>query len=243
MYYENKKGAVVISDSEVSLEYIILPDVQKICKLNDRTVIAPAGNWSLWAEMKKNLEVKLKGISNSERIKKIIEEESKKIVKKEKEEVIKGILKGQEYPPRRVVGIIGIYNTEPELCGFEDGDVYEIPNVMSIGLFNEAEFLILKEKYKGNISKEKAIELGVYCINKISKSTEAVSNVIQIALLDQDGTRILNYDEKGNFDFDKFSATVKKMEEIDRQEQKCFDILWNGDKKTKKSLIDIIKNN
>lgn len=239
MYYDNKKGAVIAVDSRVHNERGENWLEKKIFNMNG-IIMANAGYMSISKELVKIIHPKLENIDNSSEINRIIQKEYKELVdhysKKEN-----SILEGEEL----VGGIFGVYTNKPELYALNSNAYIEwIDNFAAVGMEKENVRKILKENHKEYISRQKAVELAIYCMHEASENNFYVDNNPQIALIEEDLTGIINEDEDENFDFHNphISAIKNRMKKLSEDRKTAFDILFYGDKEWKKDLVRVLKN-
>jgi 20S proteasome alpha/beta subunit len=238
MYYENKKGALIASDSRATYsDGFTLIESKKIENIN-QIIVASAGAMYLCEELRENLmNFFSERLVDSKKIRKKIQQEHKKALKSDRKKDIENIL-DEDYT---TISLFGYYINKPEIFELlEESGIESVEGFTTLGAGKEESYAILKDIYKPNFSQEEAIESVAYCINKTSKEEAFIDNNLQVGVIEKDGCKILNYDENENFNFYKFSNVKNKVNRINEQQKKALNILLYGDKETKSKLVKIL---
>lgn len=234
MYYDDKKGAVIATDSRI----IKNPEYRLGRKINQAENFIIADSGLSWV-----------GSELFEKVRLIMEMQkdipTKEIIDQIQNEIYKKYGTGEE--PRLMEeelsqGIFIVYLNQPELFRFYERVIEPIDDFIAVGQEDDSVEGFLQKFYKNNITKEKAIKLAVYSIAEVSKYNINVDNNPQIALMDYNGCRILNWDKNRNIDFQKpeILRIKKKVNEIDKFQKKSFEILLGEDQEKKDKLIRLL---
>jgi len=233
MYYENKKGALIASDSRMTKEchYNLIRKIFGV----ENIIIAVAGIVCINKQLVKNIESILGD-----------EEDIEKVLEKAQIKIYEDYMLGEN--PRLCEhemsqGLCGFYTDHPEIFRFFSQLTEPVENFSAVGQEDDDTENFLKKFYREDITKEKAMELAVYSIIEASKNNVSVDDNPQIAIIGEGGCKILNYEENGNFTIQKpeILQIKKKINEISNYNEIAFDILLHGKKDVKDKLTSILK--
>lgn len=235
MYYDNKKGALIASDSRITYggECGLSKKIYYVEK-GKKVIFACCGTDYTNQEIGEICEGVLSGKKDSLEIRRLIRGTQKEILSHHNLEVPQGERKNTSSI------IFGFNFGFPEIYSSDNGHLEIVEGATTMGSLVEYTNRILKEAYNEKISQKEAIDLAIYCITKTAQGNIYIDDNPQIALIDEKGSRILNYDKGRNFDFYKFSNATKYFKDIDRKQKRALEILLRGNKKTKKSLAKIL---
>ncbi len=238
MHYNNKKGALIASDSRGVSGYDLIPNVQKIFQIYNVT-FAFTGTIYIRDELLREFEKTLKNANETEGITKSIQQA---YINK------RGWYTGGEYPLLDKAkkfscrGLAGFYSNGSKLFNINDkGIMEESIGPQSEGQKSEYALEMLKDLYWEGMSKEQAINSAVYVINEVSKRNSGVDNQVQIATIEKEGSRILN-NINGHFDFDQFSTLVEDLDSnhLAESQRLTLHILLNGQSKYRSRLENLL---
>ena len=235
MYYNNKKGALIASDSRVLEGFNIIPSTQKLFKIQN-SIFAFTGTLYLRDELIEELE-KLGDGSAREKVQEVYLEKREKYLSGDNPK-----LKKKDF------------SCETMLSFYKDGIIHLI-NVNNFGVMepfykgfsaigqNDYANIILNEIYQERITKQQAINSSIYCIAETAKINGGVDNDIQLALIEKNECKILNLDKKGKFNFQKpeFEEIKKKLEGIYSLHTDILRDLLNGREEDKSKLEKLLK--
>jgi hypothetical protein len=236
MYYNNKEGAVIASDSKVVWGNNYRTG-QKVFNL-ENLIISSCGDLYLRDELIQNARLMLnvrKDISAKDIIQQIQIELHQKYkvgenpILEENEELSEGLC--------------GSYTDHPEIFHFLERVIEPIDDFIAIGQGYESALNFFKEYYKQNSSKEWAIKLSVYSIVESARNNYGVDDNPQIALINNEGCKILNYDGEGNFNFIEPAILDIKNEinGMNKYQRKTFETLLGDNKEKKDKLVNFLK--
>ncbi|VVB82811.1 Proteasome subunit [uncultured archaeon] len=223
MYYDNKKGALIASDSKevTGLTY----GLTKKITLLDNIIFSIAGFEIIeegFFDKFKQLKGKTCKSKNSMKIKEILRESIKKLGEESESNPLNkkrfGLLNG----------IAGFYNqTNPEIYSFSSEGVEPLETFRSVGPGENLVDYLFKRIYHSGMSQKQAIDIAIYSIFEVSKMYIGVDDNPQIALIDKTGTRILNYDKTGMPDFQnkEILEIKRKIKTISEKSGKYLDNL------------------
>ena len=235
MYYNNKKGALIASDSRVVEEYEILPLIQKLFKIQN-SIFAFTGTLYLRDELIEELE-KLGDGSAREKIQEVYLEKREKYLSGDNP-----ILKKEDFSCETM---FSFYKDDViHLAKIDNSGVIE-PFYRGFSALGQNDYtnIILNEIYQERITKQQAINSAIYCIAETAKINGGVDNDIQLALIEKNGCKILNLDKKGKFDFHKheFEEIKKKLEGIYSLHTNILRDLLKDNEESKSKLEKLIK--
>jgi 20S proteasome alpha/beta subunit len=238
MYYNNKKGALIASDSRLSKDKYFSVS-RKIFDI-ENIVIAVSGYAWIGDEFLEELRLSITGDEDIKQLKKIILDSQVEVFNSYKEAM--ELDKDDDKEDGKLGGIFGFYSDKPEIFEIGEGFFEGIDNFCVGGSGDENSLGFIKRGYKPDISKEQAINLAVYAIFKTSEVNRDIDDKPQIAFIENEGYKILNYDKEGKFIFDKpeILHIKEKIKKIDKYYDKAFDILSGGDSKAKKGLTKLL---
>ena len=240
MYYNNKKGALIASDSRVLEGYTIVEQSEKIINF-EKVLIALSGTASFSDEIVEELAKNLKTTEEDKEIRTAIQKAYASIrnIYLDGE---KPLISEKEFD---CTGMFGFYNNKPKL--FEVDEKGMIQQAYSEFIVNGQEVSyakgILRKLYKKEISKQQAIQSAIYVITEISQFNVGVDNDVQIATIEEEGTKILNYDNGGELIFKKpeFKKIEKRMKSAAEFQKIALNILVNGKREDKNKLEKLLK--
>ena len=238
MYYDNKKGALIASDSRCLSGYDLNSPLQKIFQIQGVT-FAFTGTVHMRDELLIELTQKMIDKTSQTEIHKAVQEAynlrrtwylggENPLLNKEKK--------------FSCSGLFGFYSDEPKLFTVDDRGMIQSSNlVQSDGQKPEYALELLKSLYWNNISKEQAINSVVHVINEVSKRNSGVDNQVQIATIEKEGSQILNYNN-GDLDFGKFFPIIEELESAHTAESQrlALHILLNGQSKYRSRLENLL---
>jgi 20S proteasome alpha/beta subunit len=233
MYYEKRKGALIVSDSRVFIGDDNYRKEQKIYEYN-KNIIARCGLVCYHDELIDLISQKLKDIKGDQ-IKKVINNAQIKLFNKYTSE--------NSSTDFELKGIFGFYSDKPELYKFSSKYIEVITPFTVVGN-DEGGSNFLKWAFQEDLTKKQAIELATYLIINCAENNSAVDDNPQIAIIEEQGCQILNYDKKNEFRFDipEILRIKKKMYKINSQYKEMFNKVWKGEEKIKKPLEKLLKN-
>ena len=239
MYYNNKKGALIASESRITEGFNVLRLTEKIAKVRG-VLLSLSGLAYLSDAIIEELEENLEDENESKEIRKIIQEAYATVKEtycsKENE-----ILSPKKFCCN---GMFGFWGDKPEL--YEVTDKGRISPLYDLFTANgqEESYVegILRTIYKENLSKEQAIQTAAYCLVEVSKFNVGIDDNIQIATIEDGESKILNYDKDGTFNFRKPEIVKKRniAKSIAKQQKIALDILLNGNEKSKGKLEKLL---
>jgi len=137
------------------------------------------------------------------------------------------MLEGTEYVPHLFVV-------------FEDGTSDEIDDYRAVGDGERHANNIVKSLYDPNMTKERALQVAIHAIIQTARIDSAVDAIPQVALIDNDGSRILNVDAHG------WHETIPQIEDLKKQvngvatkQAELFDLWLNGPDELRRKLSDV----
>lgn len=240
MYYNNKKGALIASDSRVVEGYEVIEQSEKIINL-EKVLIALSGTVSFSDDIIEELTTSLKNLEGSKEIKAAIQKAYTNIrtVYLEGE---KPLVTEKEFD---CSGMFGFYEDKPKLFEIDEkGVITQAYNDFIINGQEESYVKgILRKLYKKESSEQHAIRSIIYSLLEVSQFNVGVDNNIQIATINKEGIRVLNYNQEGEFifqkpEFEKIKKSVRSAIEFQRI---AFNILVNGKRADKNRLEKLLK--
>lgn len=233
MYFNNNNGAIIISDSRIMLG----PDYSKERKIQeiDKNIVFAASGYTGISE-KLIPAVKQTRYQNRKylpsEIVEVFEDEMAKIFSR-----FKGGF-NPRFPSNQTLltGIIGIIDAAiPKLyCLHENGYAELITRFRAIGDGSRHAHNILQTLYTSSITKDEALEIGIYAIMQVATIDSVVDDYPQIAIIEkykekkeEKGIKILNCDVHGNFHFDciEIDNIKKKINGIEQKRTQVFRLL------------------
>lgn len=126
----------------------------------------------------------------------------------------------------------------------ERGFSEEINNCRAVGDGSRHAQNILKTLYRENISKDRAIQIGVHTIIQTASIDAVVDSSPQIAVIEKDKCVILNYDDKDSFCFNKpeIMGIKSKINGIVNKQSKIFELMLDGKDETKEKFIKLLED-
>lgn len=221
MYYDNKKGALIASDSREVLGSTY--GLVKKITLKEDLVFSIAG----WEIIEEGFFDKFNQINKkNSRGKKDIElkEKIRETIKKLGEDYEDNPINKKRF--EKMSGLFGFYQSlNPEIYTLSSNGVEPLEEFRTLGKGNELAQYLLGKIYHPEMSQEHAINVAVYSILETSSMYTGVDNNPQIALIDKKGIRILNYTEKGIPDFQnpEILKIKRKIEQISKRSRKYLD--------------------
>lgn len=247
MYYNNGKGAVVISDSRI----MIGSDYSHTQKLFDvgreGTVFAAAGFTGIAEKLIPNVANRIartRQISPNE-IVNLFEDEMAELHNRYK--MTRPYRFGTE--EELLCGIIGFLDdATPRLhCLYENGYAEAIREFHSVGHGDRHARNILRTLYTPSLSKDRALQIGVHALMEVAKIDAMVDDVPQVAVIEdgisKSGVRILNCcpDDEFRFECPEVEQIKKKLEGIEGKRTQVFHLLLDGTEDAKRKLDEVLK--
>lgn len=234
MYYDNKKGAIIASDSQAT-KGTNSDLIRKISKVNG-TIVACCGSLFLTDALKDYLGGFLEDAESEFEIRNAIEQAQKFLADHYVEE--NEVADLDSLP----TGIYGFCTEgKPKIYRFFGGVTEGVDNFIAEGNEYDAGEIILRECYDKRISEKEAIDLAVYSIMGIAKNNVCIDENIQIAVIKKNGWEIWNENEEGDFNYKlpKILRIKKRMNEIYEKQKRVLEILLRGDKEDKIKLNNL----
>lgn len=230
MYYNNRKGALIASDSRVVEDHDIFPKTQKIFKINN-FVFGFAGTLYLRDEIIEELK-KIEDESPREKIQEAYIEKIEKYTLGDNP-----LLRKSEFSCET---LFNFYTQDcPHLVHVDDKGILE-PLYRGFAAIGQPDYtnVVLREIYQDKITKQQAINTAIYCINETAKINGGVDDHVQIALIEKNESRILNLDKRGKFNFEKpeFEEIKKRLTGVSSLQSNVLNILINGKEEDKNKL-------
>lgn len=209
MYYDNKKGALIASDSRVLDGYKPISSSKKLFCIKE-VVLGFTGTVWIRDELVWEIEEKLKTLRSPGVIRRAIQQAliERRTYNTEGESPI---IKEKDFS---CDCLFGIYSDRPRLFYMDEKGIVEFVNgneVKCIGQMSEYAQEILEDLHYEGITKEQAIQSTLYIMDEVSRRNLAIDNVVQIATVEKNETQILNY-ENEKFNFEKFADLRKKID-------------------------------
>lgn len=241
MNYENKKGALIVSDSRMSIgtNYYSVKKVEDINKV----FIATAGYMAFGDELKEYVK------EFSSKNKNLMKENKSKIIREAIQKIHKQVVGGDEEEEEskyenKCEGILGFYTNKPEIYNFSEGSlINRIRTFRAVGATEDMTEGILNKFYQPNITRQQAIDLSVYCIMESSKNNLCVDDIPQIAIIEKRGCRILNDSKESEqfYDSPYILEVKKRMSDFSEKQKVLFDILTSENEEKKNKLSKILR--
>lgn len=236
MYYNNKKGALIATDSRVT-EGCSYKTIDKIEQIED-IIIACAGLVSAREELVENVKLNIESEKNI-----------RKRIQNAQQRLYIEFMSGEE--PRleeedMPEGFFGFYNNFkhfPKIFRFYNRALISIKDFEAVGQGDTESNNFLKKYYSLDVPKEEAMELAVYSIIEAARNNNGVDDNPQIALIDKEGCKILNYDGNGKFNLNnpEILEIKEKMNALYNHQKKTLDVLFGEDRDKKEKLIDFLR--
>jgi 20S proteasome alpha/beta subunit len=214
MYYNNKKGALIASDSQASYESTYY-QARKIIEINN-ILFSCAGSIFIENEFLESVKSELKDLDNQKKFKKGDVRES---IREAQINAIEKYPKKKYKDAQEIAGVVGFYIDQPEIYHLiNEGGTSLIKDCYSTGIGWEFVEKILRKEYSVGITKEKAMRLAAYCIFENAADKFNVDNNIQIATIEEEGNNIIGLNENGTLNLynPKISKLKKRAEEISK---------------------------
>jgi 20S proteasome alpha/beta subunit len=242
MYYNRGKGAVIASDSRVMLgsDY---STAQKIFEIMDGVFFSASGLSGIIDELIETIKgaVEAGEIRNLMELRRTLEQQVRELFywykntekpSFSKDEVlIEGILGGVHNGRPRLFIVHEYGYAEPYNSGFR-----------AIGDGSRHAYNMLRNLYKEDISKERAMEIAVYAIIQTSKIDSVVDDNPQIAIIEAEVSKFLNA-EQNNFVLS--TPEIKKIKQringIEENRSLVFEVLLDGPEDIKKELNEVLE--
>ncbi|MEK6827470.1 MAG: hypothetical protein AABX99_03235 [Nanoarchaeota archaeon] len=234
MYYDNKKGALIATDSRMVADFEIFPPVQKIFKI-ENSVFAFAGVVSLRDEIIENLRSRLKDEEVREKILEIYTEIRDKYTTGDNPAFTKNGFLCQT--------MFSFYKEDrPYLAATDDKGIID-PFYNGFATMGQDGYvkIILRQIYQESLSKQQAINIAAYSISETAKINSGVDENIQLAIIDEKGTNIFNY-ENGKFNFQRpeFEEVKKRMKSAAEWQRIALNTLVNGKEEDRSRLEKLL---
>jgi 20S proteasome alpha/beta subunit len=235
MYYNNRKGILMASDSRVLNGSDICLKRPKLIKI-DNSILSFTGDVFLIDEI---LE-KIKEKSQNEKMKEAIQEAYLE-VRAYYTEGKKPLVPKEEF---LCSGIFGFFDkNKPKMYNVDDKGFLQSSDGFEVdGQGKEHIEKILGTIYRGNLSKKEAVQTAIYSIIEVSKLNSGVDDSIQIAVMENERGNILNYKKDGEFDFQmpEIVSIRDEMVYASEQEKRLLKTLINGSKEDKSKLEKLL---
>ena len=240
MYYDNKKGALIASDSRIAEEYHILKPIQKIIPIQD-IFIALSGTATASDMIVEKIGKNLKKTKDSTKIRDAVQQ----AYLDSKSAYIEGNKSLSTSKKFDCSGMFGFYSGKPELFRILDDEEEILSPAYDDILVNGQEDSyvrgILKTLYREEISKEEAIRNVIYSMMRVTEFNVGIDENIQIATIDEKGTKILNYEkERFNFQKPEFEEIKKQMKSVANLQRIALHTLINGREEDKSRLEQLL---
>ncbi len=239
MYYDDKKGALIATDSR-EIKGSRYKTVSKIDKIEEM-IIACAGSVAAGEELVENIKLNFESEKN---IRKRIQNAQQKLYDDH--------MSGEEPRIEKTEmpeGLFGFYDSyevynPTKVFRFHDRILESVTDFEAVGQGGDSTEDFLKRYYSLDISKEQAMGLAIFCIIEAARNNDGVDDNPQISLIDKGGCRILNCDKNGNFCLSnkEISQIKEKMNGIYDYQRKTFEILLGEDKEKKDKLRGLLNN-
>lgn len=244
MYYDNGKGAVIVSDSRT----MIGPDKRidrKIFELvGGRVVFAAAGLTGIIDRLLPKIEGRIAQARVTtldeavDQIEDVIAETSHRykhpnLPRFSREQVLVEAIIGGNGP-----------DGKPKLYLIhENGYAEPIRDYRVIGEGSRHATNILGTLYKPDITRERSIEIGIHAVICTSKIDTLIDDNPQIAVIENKQCTILNKDKKGRFHIQKPEITdIKvKINGISEKQSMAFNLMLNGSEKLRAKFEAVLK--
>jgi 20S proteasome alpha/beta subunit len=245
MYYCNCDGAIIISDSRMMFG----PDFsteQKVFKIIEGVFFSTSG----LAGVRDDLISIVQGKANENNIRDL--EGLRRLFESE----VKDLYYWYQSPPSGrasfpadetlVDGILGgLFANKPKLYHVHQTGYAEPirEGFRSVGDGYRHAHNIIKSLYKPNITRERAMEIGIHAIIQTSKVDSVVDGYPQIAIIERDNLRLLNMNDNGEFSVEnqEIARLKQKINGIEEKRSTVFELLLDGAEEIKKKFSDVIE--
>jgi len=244
MYYDNGNGAVVVADSRT----MIGPDKRVDRKIFDllggRVIFAAAGLTGIIDRLLPKIEGRIAQarVSTLDEAVDVIEDLIAETSHRYKHPKLPRF-HGNQSLVEVIIGGNG-QDGKPKLyLVYENGYAEPIRDYRAIGEGSRHATNILSTLYKPNISKERAIEIGVHAIICTSKLDTLIDDKPQIAVIENNQCTILNKDKEGRFNIEKPEITdIKvKINGVSEKQSTVFNLMLNGSEELKTKFEAMLK--
>lgn len=241
MYYNNMNGAVVVSDSRVTRGNDYTVD-QKLCEIVEHQVVfSAAGLSGISDQIVSIVQGRLRGDESLEDVKTIIENVTADVWYRYKNPT------QPRFGPDTVLvdGIIGgILNGQPRLYHLvENGFAEPIRGFLSVGDGSRHADNLIKNLYKRDISKTRAIEICIHALIQTARIDTVVDDNPQVAVIEGGQNTILNIDQNGDFNCinDELMQIKIKINGIAEKQAKIFHLCLDGNDEQKRKLDELLR--
>lgn len=244
MYYDNGNGAVIVSDSRT----MIGPDMRSDRKIFDlvggRVIFAAAGLTGIIDRLLPRIENRIAQarVTSLDEAVDVIEDTIAETSFRYKHPNRPRFHGGQTLVEAIVGGIRP--DGKPILyLVHEIGYAEPIRDCRAIGEGSRHATNILNSLYKANVTRERAIEIGVHAIICTSKIDTLIDDNPQIAVIENNRCAILNRDDQGRFQIQKPEITniKEKINGISEKQSMVFNLMLNGSEELKAKFETLLK--
>ncbi len=244
MYYNNCEGAIILSDSRMMFG----PDYsteQKVFEIMRGIFFSTSGLAGVRDDLISIVQEKIgeRNIRDLEGVRRLFESE------------VKDLWYWYQSPPS---GRASFSSDEVLIDGILGGLIEEKPKLYHVHQNGYAEPIregfrcvgdgyrhahnIVKTLYKLDISKERAMEIGIHAIIQTSKVDSVVDDNPQIAIIERGNSRLLNMNDNGEFSIHipEITALKQKINGIEEKRTTVFELLLDGSEEIKKKFSEVI---
>lgn len=245
MYYGNCNGSIIVSDSRMMFG----PDYsteQKIFEIVDDVFFSTSGLAGVRDDLIHIVQEKAseRNIRGLEGLRRLFESEVKDLWY-----WYQSPASGRaSFSPDETLidGILGgLVNGEPKLYDVHQNGFAEPirEGFRCVGDGSRHAHNIVKSLYKADITRERAMEIGIHAIIQTSKVDSVVDDNPQIAIIERDNSRLLNINDNGEFSIHNQEITrlKQKINGIEEKRSMVFELLLDGSEEIKKKFLDVIE--
>ena len=243
MYYNNGDGALIISDSRIMFG----PDYsteRKIFEILPNIFFSTAGLTGIRDDLidKIRNRSRERNVRDLSSIRRIFESESRELLYWYQRSGSMPTFGSDETLISGIVG--GLIDGQPKLFAVHQfGYVEPIgEGFRCLGDGSRHAHNIVRTLYKPDISKERAMEIGIHAIIQTSKIDSVVDDNPQIAIFERDNCKLLNTNDNGEFRLNhaEIDRLRRKINGIEEKQCMVFELLLDGPEETKKKLLEVI---
>jgi len=242
LYYDSEKGGMIISDSRIMRGVDYLTE-QKIYEIVPELVVFSAsglsgiGNKLIRAVQNR---IRTDGAADLEDVVKIVEDETAELWYRYKSPQ-KPRFPSYETLVDAIIG--GVLDEKPKLYHvMENGYAESISNFLAVGDGSRHADNILKTLYNPEITKERAMEIGIHAIIQVSKIDSVVDDSPQLAIIEENKVKLLNMDDKQHFTLynNKINEIKSKINGIENKRTDVFNLYLNGSDELKRKMDELL---